>query len=192
MPTSCRRFCTMFFVPLRGDSPSQSRFARQRLAAARSRRGFFLPPACHSLPRRRFAALRGSQGPLSLLRRQLPRRGSQVLRGRHAYMRALRTRNYGVGQAYMLAVNPICPPQQAASRLLCRKTSSASAAAALGAEAMQFSHAGYRRMNGRTSAAFSFGHPKPYHFAATKRKRGLEDALPSPRSGRSVMHISYI
>ena len=33
------------------------------LAAARSRRGSDMPPACHSLPRRRFAALKGAAHP---------------------------------------------------------------------------------------------------------------------------------
>ena len=38
------------------------------LAAARSRRGSDMPPACHSLPRRRFATPGGRQGCVSLRR----------------------------------------------------------------------------------------------------------------------------
>ena len=47
-----------------GNTPTletpQSAAGRQRLAAARSRRGSDMPPACHSLPRRRFATLKGA------------------------------------------------------------------------------------------------------------------------------------
>ena len=41
----------------RYKSITQSSCGRQVLAAARSRRGSDMPPACHSTPRRRFAAL---------------------------------------------------------------------------------------------------------------------------------------
>ena len=45
---------------LGGAAPSQSRLRRDScLAAARSRRGSDSPPDCHSLPRRRFATLKG-------------------------------------------------------------------------------------------------------------------------------------
>ena len=37
------------------NTPHPSRYARHRLAAARSRSGSDTPPACHSLPSRRFA-----------------------------------------------------------------------------------------------------------------------------------------
>ncbi len=39
--------------------PHQSAYADRCLAAARSRRGSDMPPVCHSLPRRRFASLKG-------------------------------------------------------------------------------------------------------------------------------------
>ena len=41
-------------------APPQSAAGRQRLAAARSRRGSDMPPACHSLPRRRCTTLVGA------------------------------------------------------------------------------------------------------------------------------------
>ena len=54
-------WCMLSF-PLCSCLPSGDPFgaARHCLAAARSRRGSDMPPACHSLPRRRFATLRGA------------------------------------------------------------------------------------------------------------------------------------
>ena len=43
----------------RSSTPHQSASRTACLAAARSRRGSDMPPACHSLPRRRFATLKG-------------------------------------------------------------------------------------------------------------------------------------
>ena len=54
--------CSALSFPLCSCLPSGDPFgaARHCLAAARSRRGSDMPPACHSLPRRRFATLRGA------------------------------------------------------------------------------------------------------------------------------------
>ena len=61
-------------------SPSVSTFVLTGLAAARSRRGSDSPPGCHSLPRRRFAALPEGANRIVLLRR---RTGNSAI-GRHA------------------------------------------------------------------------------------------------------------
>ncbi|MBR2366491.1 MAG: hypothetical protein IKA78_04910, partial [Oscillospiraceae bacterium] len=58
----------------------------------------------------------------------------------------------------------------AAVWLLCSLVWFASAAAALGAEAIQISHAGDRRMHQRIDCVFSFGHPKPFSFCKKKEK----------------------
>ncbi|MBR3850268.1 MAG: hypothetical protein IKM36_07260, partial [Oscillospiraceae bacterium] len=62
-------------------------------------------------------------------------------------------------------------PAQAREWLLCSSAWFASAAAALGAEAIQISHAGDRRMHQRIDCVFSFGHPKPFSFCKKKEKR---------------------
>ena len=78
----------LFLFPSAPDSTLETPFPSVRtgdcLAAARSRRGPDMPPACHSLPRRRFAtlveaALRGKTSPLAPLLWEAPRKR---LRGR--------------------------------------------------------------------------------------------------------------
>ena len=55
-------YCARFlFASARVVTPATpSALTRHCLAAARSRRGSDMPPACHSLPRRRFATLKGA------------------------------------------------------------------------------------------------------------------------------------
>ena len=66
------------------------------------------------------------------------------------------------------------PPQQATGWLLGRQMLVASAVAALGAESIQISHAGYRRMRRRIAKrVFLLGIQNPFLFDKTKRKRGL-------------------
>ncbi|MBR2080869.1 MAG: hypothetical protein IJ980_04475 [Oscillospiraceae bacterium] len=84
-------------------------------------------------------------------------------------------------------------PQQAAVWLLRSSSWAASAAAALGVESMQITHAGDRRMHRRIVCVFSFGHPKPFSFCKKKEKgvwetvsfwmdypSGKPSALPAP------------
>ena len=86
----------LFLFPSALDSTLETPFPSVRtgdcLAAARSRRGSDMPPACHSLPRRRFAtlkgaALRGKTSPLAPLLWELPRKR---LRGRRMIESAIR------------------------------------------------------------------------------------------------------
>ena len=86
----------LFLFPSALDSTLETPFPSVRtgdcLAAARSRRGSDMPPACHSLPRRRFAtlvgaALRGKTSPLAPLLWELSRKR---LRGRRMIESAIR------------------------------------------------------------------------------------------------------
>ena len=79
-------FTLCFLFPSALDSTLETPFPSVRtgdcLAAARSRRGSDMPPACHSLPRRRFAtlvgaALRSKTSPLA------PLLGSEAARIQH-------------------------------------------------------------------------------------------------------------
>ena len=70
----------------RVSATSSVSYADSCLAAAQSRRGSDMPPACHSLPRRRFATLKGKPFTASPL--CLPQRGRRSLRLRRAICRS--------------------------------------------------------------------------------------------------------
>ena len=65
------------------------------------------------------------------------------------------------------------PPQQATGRLIGRKMIVASAAAALGAESIQISHAGYRRTRRRITSGFFFWASKTLFFLTRQKENGV-------------------
>ena len=65
------------------------------------------------------------------------------------------------------------PPQQATGWLPGRKMIFASAAAALGAESIQVSHAGYRRTRRRITSGFFFWASKTLFFLTRQKENGV-------------------
>ena len=92
-------------------------FAASCLAAARSRRGSDMPPACHSLPRRHFVTSRRSLYNLSRSEYRIVKRYIDCPLGKYRFFRRKKYRLYYFvdmrqGARYMLTHSIYCPKGQ--------------------------------------------------------------------------------